>query len=155
MEVYRIALRKHIRDLSGAGARIHGARWHFQGNAVIYASESRALAAIEFLVHVPISVIPSNLKIATIELPDDVTPKDISLSDLPNNWRDYPAPLELAKLGTNWIKSSASLLLRVPSAVVLHEYNILINPTHQDMKRVTVKQVEDFKYDKRIEKYRG
>ena len=153
MEVYRIALKEHIRDLSGSGARIHGARWHFQGTAVIYTSESRALAAMEYLVHVPISVIPANLKIAAIEIPDDVTQKDISLSDLPYNWRDYPAPLELARLGTGWIKSNVSLLLRVPSAVVLHEYNILINPANQDIKQVTVKQVEDFNYDKRIEKH--
>lgn len=150
MKVYRIALSEHIHDLSGAGARILGARWHFQGTAIIYTAESRALASMEYLVHVSMSVIPANLKIAIIEIPDDIVPKEISISDLPNNWRDYPAPPELAKLGTDWVKSNESLLLRVPSAVVLHEYNILINPAHQDMKRVAIKHIEDFKYDDRI-----
>lgn len=45
-----------------------------------------------------------------------------------------------------------SLLLRVPSAVIMHEFNILINPTHPDMKFVDILEVESFIYDERLHK---
>lgn len=151
MNVYRIAKAKNIYDLSGAGARIAGGRWNFKGMPVIYTAESRALACVEYLVHVPASIIPKNLKIAAIEIPDDIAPKEISTSELPKNWRSYnPPPAELAELGASWAKKGKTLLLRVPSAVVEHEYNILINPLHPDIKHVVVKLIENFIYDDRL-----
>ncbi len=147
MEIYRIAKAEFIQDLSGVGARMFGARWHLQGTGIIYTSESRALAAMEYIVHLPISIIPDDLKIAVISIPDNITPNDISISDLRGS---YPAPESLALLGTNWAKSKRSLLLRVPSAIVPHEYNILINPAHSDMNLVKIETIEDFEYDSRI-----
>ena len=70
MQVYRLAKAKHIRDLSGAGARIAGGRWNLKGTAVLYTAESRALATVEYLVHVPIAIIPRNLRMAAIDVPD-------------------------------------------------------------------------------------
>jgi RES domain-containing protein len=40
--------------------------------------------------------------------------------------------------------------LRVPSAVVEQEYNILINPLHSEMPRVVLREVEAFEFDKRL-----
>lgn len=79
---------------------------------------------------------------ATIEISDDVRPEVIALHSLPSNWRKKPAPSKLADLGTAWAQAKRSLLLRVPSAVVEHEFNILINPAHPDMPRVAVVNVE-------------
>ncbi len=155
MNVYRIAKAKNIYDLSGAGARIYGGRWNLKDTPVIYTSESRALACIEYFVHVDATIGLKGLKIAVIAIPDDISPKEISISALPKNWRSYnPTPLELAELGTKWARKGETLLLRVPSAVVEHEYNIIINPSHLDIKRIAVKQVEDFIYDERLIKRR-
>ena len=150
MEVYRIAKEEHIRDLSGHGARMCDGRWHFRGTSILYTSESRSLSSLEYLVHVPITVIPDNLKVAIIYIPDHIVAKELVVSDLPHNWKNFPAQDELAKLGTHWVKSNESLLLRVPSAVVMHEFNVLINPMHEDMKYVKVKSIEDFEYDTRL-----
>jgi hypothetical protein len=57
-----------------------------------------------------------------------------------NHLKRYPAPSRLAEIGTEWIKKNESLLLRVPSAVVEQEYNILINPLHPAMKQFTIIQ---------------
>jgi RES domain-containing protein len=127
---------KYIRDLLGTGARIYGGRWNQKGVGILYTSENRALATVEYLVHVPLSIVPGDLSIATIQIPDDISPKEIAISDLPANWRDYPAPPELAELGTQWALTNETLLLRVPSAVVEGEFNILINPLHPDIKHV-------------------
>jgi RES domain-containing protein len=150
MIVYRIAKTKYINDLSGSGARLYGGRWNHKGVGIIYASETRALATVEYLVHVPLSIVPDDLSIASIEVPDDVSAREILIPELPGNWRSYPPPIECAELGTVWALSNETLLLRVPSAVVAHEFNILINPSHPGIKSVTVSQIENYKFDKRL-----
>jgi len=150
MLVYRIATSTHVNDLSGEGARLHGGRWNHRGTAVIYTSETRSLATVELLVHVSLSFAPTDLKMATIEVPDEPAPEVVDVAALPPNWRGFPAPPELADLGTSWARSGRSLLLRVPSAVVEHEYNILINPAHPDIARIALAGVEDFLLDRRL-----
>lgn len=150
MLVYRIARTPYIRDLSGTGARLYGGRWNHKGIGMVYTSENRALATVEYLVHVPLSLIPRDLSIATLRIPDRLTTKTPAVADLPANWRDYPAPPALADLGTQWTISQETLLLRVPSAVVKHEWNILLNPSHPDMPYVTIAQVEAYAFDTRL-----
>ncbi len=150
MKVFRIAKTQNINDLSGMGARIYGGRWNHKGTSIIYTSESISLATVEYLVHVPFSIAPTNLSLTTLQIPDQITPIKIMTDDLPDNWIKYPAPSILAESGTNWVRSNESLLLRVPSVVVQHEFNILINPLHPDMKHVTILQIESYKADKRL-----
>jgi RES domain-containing protein len=148
--MYRITTTRYSRDLSGTGARLHGGRWNPKGMSVIYTSESRALATVEYLVHVPLSLIPHDLSIVTLSIPDTIPCHTMALADLPANWRDYPAPPALADLGAQWATAQETLLLRVPSAVVVQEYNVLINPLHPDMPHVTIAQVEPFHFDTRL-----
>jgi len=150
MFVYRIAKKKYIRDLSGIGARLYGGRWNRKGICLVYTSESRALALVEFLVNVPFSILPSKLYIATVEIDDQIRPMEIPLGDLPKNWRKFPAPSELAEIGSKWAVSNESVALRVPSAVVPHEFNILLNPSHPDIRHVAITTVEGLEMDKRL-----
>jgi len=150
MLVYRIAKKDVVKDLTGTGAKLYGGRWNHRGTAVVYTSETRALAAVEFLVHVSLSNVPRGLIITTIEIPDDIVPEEVPRASLPRGWRDYPPPRQMADLGTRWAMANKSLLLRVPSAVVEQEYNILINPLHSDMGKVVLQGVEKFEFDKRL-----
>ena len=150
--VYRISLAKHAQDLSGKGARLTGGRWNPKDTAVIYTSESRSLAAMGFLVHVSLADMSPDLKIVTIEVPATTVPKEMGPVVLPKDWRKSPAPFSLGEIGANWVSGMESLLLRVPSAVVLHEFNILINPSHSDMESVRIIDVESFMYDERLHK---
>ena len=130
---------------------LHGGRWNHKNISVIYAAESRSLAALEFLVHVSLfPILPNNLSIACLEIPHDIVAERIKAADLPKNWRDYPAPPELADLGSEWAMAMRSLLLRVSSVVVVDEFNILMNPKHPGMKRVTISRVERFTFDRRL-----
>lgn len=150
MKVYRMAGTQFINDLYGNGSKKYGGRWNHKGTSMIYTSENRALATVEYLVHVPLSMIPTNLSLATILIPNEITPEKISILDLPGNWQEYPAPSKLCDIGTNWAAKKEDLLLRVPSAVIEHEFNILINPLHPDMKHVTIFQIEKYKVNKRL-----
>ena len=83
-------------------------------------------------------------------MPDDASAETITEEMLPNNWRRHPAPVELEEIGTCWTEERRSLLLRVPSAVVKGDYNVLINPAHSDMKEVEIAAVEPYLLDERL-----
>ena len=150
IKLYRICTTEHISDLSGTGARIYGGRWNHPGYPIVYSSGSRSLAALEFLVHVPMALAPDNLSIAEITITEKIKRESITPEGLPANWRGYPAPEQLANIGTKWIKSKSSLLLDIPSAVVDKEVNTLINPLHPDIKHVSLANVEKFYFDSRL-----
>ena len=150
IKLFRISTFEHINDMTGSGARIYGGRWNHAGYPVVYTSGSRSLAALEFLVHVPMALAPENLSIVEINIQKNHERESIKESQLPSNWRDYPAPEQLANIGTNWIKSKSSLLLDIPSAVVDKEVNTLINPLHPDIKFVNLANIDKFSFDTRL-----
>ena len=150
IKLFRISTSEHISDITGTGARIYGGRWNHAGYPVVYTSGSRSLAALEFLVHVPMALAPENLSIAEINIQQNVKRESIKERRLPSSWRDYPAPEKLATIGTTWIKSKSSLLLDIPSAIVDKEVNTLINPLHPDLKHVSVVIIEKFSFDSRL-----
>jgi RES domain-containing protein len=150
VQAFRIAKNRYLRDLSGTGAMLYGGRWNQKNIPIIYVAENRALATVEYLVHIPLSIIPKNLSIACFEIPDDIIPEEVSIAMLPKNWRDYPAPVKLADLGSEWALAKRSLLLRVPSVVVADQFNLLINPNHPEITRVTISRIEKYTFNKRL-----
>ncbi|MCK5597376.1 MAG: RES family NAD+ phosphorylase [Candidatus Eisenbacteria sp.] len=150
MHLFRIAKTVYIRDLSGAGPRRYGGRWNHKGTAVIYAAESRSLATLEYLVHVPLPYEPLGLSVATLIVPDGASVHELRPSELPADWNRFPAPSSLADLGSEWVRGNASLLLRVPSAVVDDEFNLVINPGHPEMAEVKVEDVTTYAFDERL-----
>jgi RES domain-containing protein len=150
MHVFRVSKKQHCGDLSGEGARLLGGRWNRQGTGVVYTSENRALATVEYLVHLPLSSLPVETCIAEIEIPDDVDYEQLNVADLPSDWARYPAPHRLKEIGEHWIQRNATLLLRVPSAVVLGEWNVLINPNHPLFTTIRVAGIAAFEIDERL-----
>lgn len=150
MNVYRIAKTAYIRDLSGAGPRLYGGRWNQKGTAVVYASESRSLATLEYFVHVPLTCEPLDLSVATILVPDGAGGQQIGIGELFAEWNCFPSPSKLADLGTDWVRRGESLLLRVPSAVVDGEFNVIINPAHPEMSEVSIVDVRPYAFDERL-----
>jgi RES domain-containing protein len=149
MEVFRISKTNYIDDLSGTGARLAGGRWNSKGDAVVYTSSSRALAALETLVHLPPSLLPPHLSLAVIFIPDDSW-IIVDECDLPNGWSELRPIPELATITRDWIFREKSLVLRVPSAVIAGEYNFLLNPNHPTFGEVRMQSVEPFHFDPRL-----
>lgn len=150
MNLFRIARKKYIRDLSGEGARRFGGRWNVQGTAILYTSQNESLAALEILAHTPVSEIPNDLSLIVLSVPDSLAPERIDPNELPENWRGYPALHELARIGSRWVHSESSLMLTVPSVLVRTDRNVLINPKHPDMEMINIKEVIGFRFDSRI-----
>jgi RES domain-containing protein len=149
MRLWRICRdRWAVSGFDGKGARQTGGRWNRKGEAVVYTS--LALAALELFVHLDPSEMPDDLVTIALDVPDDVAIRRISKSDLPRNWRNYPAPERLKEIGSKWIRTGEELLMIVPSAVVPLETNVLINPAHADFARCSAGSPAPFHFDPRM-----
>lgn len=150
MNVYCIAKRPFIQDLSGEGARRFGGRWSKRGSSVLYTASSRALATVEYLVHLPMALAPKDLCIAELSVPDELTCQQIDIATLPDGWQQYPALQVLIDMGEQWLRQQQAVLLKVPSAVVRDEWNVLLNPSHPDFSKIQIQLVESFQFDQRL-----
>jgi RES domain-containing protein len=131
----------------GEGARRSGGRWNSVGTPMVYAAESRSLAALEVLVNLEGPA--RGYSVIRCSFPDSLV-EVLAPSALPDGWRQSPAPPSLASLGDAWVASASSVVLAVPSAVTPDEVNYLLNPGHPDFDKVTIDPPEPFIYDERV-----
>lgn len=147
--VWRIARRPYALDRLGIGARQDGGRWNRPGTGVIYAGCTIAIAALEKLVHLA-GVVPLDLVLVRVELPEDYSAEKPELADLPKDWNLVPAGPGSMDFGTRWARENRSLVLCVPSALVREESNAVLNPSHTEFAAVTMVIERDFHYDARM-----
>jgi len=74
----------------------------------------------------------------------------VEIEELPLNWRDPRPPAELKDIGDEWIRSERSAVLSLPSVIVEHEHNYLLNPVHADFKRIKLSPLKPFRLDRRL-----
>lgn len=152
ISAWRITKQKHAKTaFTGEGARLYGGRWNSAGLPVVYAAQSRALALTEILVHLESAQILSRYVFFEVEI-DDSYIADVDPDSLPKNWQTEPAPHRLQEIGDDWLASGASVALRVPSAIVVGEFNYLLNPLHPDFSKIEIRGPEKFLIDKRLVK---
>jgi len=70
--------------------------------------------------------------------------------DLPEGWRLFSSYEDTQLLGSAWYQQRQSLLLKVPSAVVPGDRNVLIHAAHQDYHCVKLSERIPFPFDKRF-----
>jgi RES domain-containing protein len=116
----------------------------------VYTSATLSLAALEYFVHLDPIDAPSDLVAILAEIPDTLARTEIRAETLPPNWRAYPAPEQLAEIGTTWVRARTTAVLVVPSAVVPQERNCLLNPAHSDFRRIRAGKPEAFSFDPRM-----
>lgn len=151
MIVYRIAKKRWINDLSGIGAKLTGGRWNPKDYAALYCASTSSLAILEKLVNIDFDLLPTDLFIAELEIPETSVLRIPSV-ELPKNWNQYPSPDSLKKIGKEWIERNDFFILEVPSAVNPREVNYLLNVKHELIERVKVKRVYPIVLDERLKK---
>ena len=151
MRAYRLP-KARFRDtaLDGSGAKTHGGRWNSKAVAVVYASDSISLAALELLVHLHRSAALSDYLLFSLEVPDE----EIMWLDegaVPRDWRTDPPPTSTAAIGDQWVASGLSLGLSVPSSLVPQQRNLLLSPAHAAFQAVAAgASIEPFDFDPRL-----
>jgi RES domain-containing protein len=138
-------------DLHGLGGLKAPARWHTRGHRIVYLSSTPASALLEILVHLEIAEdrLPRHYKLLEINVPDDVGIERLEdRAKLPKSWSRKPAVTQA--LGDQWLARNSSALLQVPSALVPHTCNFLLNPQHTDAARITIVSVSRHPLDSRL-----
>ena len=133
----------------GEGARLYGGRWNSKGVPVVYASEHQSLAVLELRVHIDTTSMLRPYKLIGFTF-EDLLVRTFPFAKLPADWRREPPPPSLQRLGDQWVKSAASPILAVPSAIVPSESNLLLNPKHPDFSRIRISAPVDFSFDLRL-----
>ena len=147
MELFRITLTIYADRLFAPG---FPGRWNLEGEEVIYASSSRSLACLENMVQRKGR--GDNLKYSTmvIYLPDTSSVLRVNLSDLPPDWNQGSDFGDCQSIGSEWFRKKKSLLLKVPSAVIPDEFNVVIHTRHPEFSEVSLIKVLPFSFDKRL-----
>ena len=115
-------------------------------------TENISLAAMETLVHLGAGGLPLNRYLVRIDIPDDVwaAAEWLDASTAPVGWDALPAGRASIAFGTAWLTSKRSACLFVPSIITPEEKNVLINPVHPDLAKITAKKVRKWLYDPRF-----
>lgn len=148
MRAWRIA-RERYDPLSGEGARRFGGRWNSPGRPVVYAAGHAALAVLEALVWTDPEDLPDDLRLYEIEIVGRPRPAVVHAADLPPDWTVVGSAACIA-VGDHWLAEGTRLALRVPSAILPEESNLLINPLHPAAKDLRVVDSRPFRFDVRL-----
>jgi RES domain-containing protein len=133
--------------LDGEGARKYGGRWNSAGLPAVYLAESRALAALEILVHAPREVFRLEWRVIEVDVPGEWIEE---MKNPPVGWRDQPASDSARGVGNAWLRSVRSPALRVPSVIVPEECALVLNPLHPKMAALRSSGAAVFSFDPRL-----
>ncbi len=122
-------------------------RWHSLGTRMVYTAESSAGALLEVCAHTSGGDVPSLFTLLKIVGPDTAT-QEVALPETPRSWTgDFHFT---QTLGSEWIASGRTALLRVPSALVPEAWNYLLNPLHPEAGLFRIDRVYEYPFDLRL-----
>jgi len=147
---WRIVKPYRVADaFTGEGGRLFGGRWNSVGTPMAYAAESKALAALEILVHVDDDYLMDEYLCIPVRF-DARLGRNLDLRSLPGNWRKTPPSCSTQRTGDAWVEGNLSVVLKVPSVLIPGESNYLINPRHRNFGKLKIGAPEPFEFDPRL-----
>lgn len=148
MIVWRIS---NHRDLSGTGGLRASARWHHAGAPIVYTASSPASAMLEAMVNLELNELtqlPDAYQLLQIDVPESLTVPELNEDELPADWQ---AKMNATRdFGDRWLRGLSSVMLAVPSAIVPHTQNYLLNPAHREAKKIKVVAQGSYPFDLRL-----
>lgn len=104
----------------------------------------------EVTVHLILALLPDDYVMLVIEIPKEVSIKTIDLKSMHEDWNTHPPSIWTQRKGDEFINAKNFCVLKVPSAVVLGDHNLLIDPHHKDFKNISIVEVKSFLFHKRL-----
>lgn len=149
MKLFRFSSKKYAKSLDGEGAKMYGGRWNSKGVSVIYTSSCLSTAMLEKLIHIDADICPP-MKLITYEVPESVSVRQYDVKDLKKIWNAFPHDEYTQLIGDHFVKENKYLILNVPSAIAPLDRNIILNPNHPEIKKISILKIEDFIFDPRF-----
>ncbi len=152
MFVYRISKKFYCNDLSGIGGGLYGGRWNPRGINMVYTASSIALASLEFLVHNYHLLSTAEICLVKIEVASPLSIVEYPINELPKDWNlQLNHQYATQNIGKAFCLKGDKYMLKVPSAIVPDEFNLLLNPlhTHHTLTKV-VEVIDPFVFDQRL-----
>ena len=138
------------RDLDGLGGLRAPGRWHERGLPVVYLAETPAGALLEVCVHTAANDVPPNYTLLEISAPATTKFETVDVNTLPPDWLENVDATRT--IGSEWLRSMRSALLRIPSVIVPATYNVLLNPGHPQTRQIEITRILEFPFDPRLKK---
>jgi RES domain-containing protein len=107
------------------------------------------LAALERFVYTDFDLEPLDLVAIPVDIDENISIESVNLGDLRPDWRSFPAPPALALIGEQWFRASRTAVLSVPSVVIPHERNFVLNPNRRESADLSIGRSEPFSFDPR------
>jgi RES domain-containing protein len=152
VRAWRICKKKYVETaFSGEGAFRYGGRWNSRGVSVVYLGGNPSICALEIIVNtgdwedlyrIPYVLIPVDFDETLVSHPEE----------LPAGWKQDPPPPSTAAVGDRWVRSGRSVVLEVPSTVIVAERILILNPLHKDFSEIKIGEPQTFEFDSRLGK---
>jgi len=112
---------------------------------MVYTSDSPAAALLEVCVHIVADKVPKTFELLRITGPE-IIPEYVP--ELPPDWTNQ---IDLTqKIGSEWLNSGRSALLRVPSVLAPETWNYLLNPLHLNAALIQIDHIYEYPFDLRL-----
>lgn len=151
MRVYRLTKSRYARSaFEGTGSRLVGGRWNSPGRSVVYPSTHASTAVLKILVHVHrAELLRDAYMVIETDVPDELV-LDLDIARLPDGWDAMPETAASTAIGDEWFDTAASVALRVPSAVMRGQLNVLLNPNHPHWDQLVSGVPQPFLFEARL-----
>ena len=117
---------------------------------MVYASDSCALATLEIAVHLKNTAVLESYSVCQIVIPEGWC-EEVTVDELPDGWDELGVnPLGAQSWGDLWLEVGATPAVKVPSVVMPTEWNVLLNPGHDQFLELELGIIEPHPFDARI-----
>jgi RES domain-containing protein len=153
-------------DITGEGARRHGAHWNSVGVPAVYAAYTVSTAVLESLAHLGGRKPPRNRYLVALEVPNRLFNhpqhgiKPYAPNALPALWNAQPAHQVSQLWGDARLPNAAAIRhlaklppigFAVPSVLAEEDYNVVLNPRHPLLrKQLSATIVRAFVFNHRV-----
>ncbi|WP_300598351.1 RES family NAD+ phosphorylase [Niabella sp.] len=149
MFIYRLVHAPYREDISGFGAFLYGGRWNSKGVYALYTAEHISLAVLEIVVNYDrglYKMLPEYY-LLTLKAPESRMVQ-VQPHVLKEKWVE---DFEYTRfMGDQFLLQQTHLAMRVPSAVIPEESNLLLNPQHPEFKKIKIVDARPYGLDNRL-----
>lgn len=145
--LYRVVAAEGRADAFAAQPPYHAGRWTSEGMPALYASLSAGAALLEKLVHLTDGADSEALVLAIGSMPTRALVQDIPL---PADWDALPHRQSVQRAGDAWLGEHRNLGIRVPSAIIRAESNVILDVGHPDFASVRLVATQILQIDDRL-----